>query len=203
MSISSHAVEGGISEIAIPAQGELRPGASLEVFLRVLKIAVVIFACLALLSRAGVDVSALLAGLGIGGIALALGAQKTLENFFGGITIVGQKALRVGDLCKIGDDMGTVEDIGLSSLKLRTADRCLVTLPNAKVVQQSIQNFSLRDKFLVQKSFSLRHDMTSDQVTEVQRRIEQLLSDTKEVETGSRVRLITRNLVDRTGDFRA
>ena len=159
------------------------------VSVRVLKIAAVIFACVALLSRAGVNVSALLAGLGIGGIALALGAQKTLENFFGGITIVGQKALRVGDLCKIGDDMGTVEDIGLSSLKLRTFDRCLVTLPNSKVVQQSIQNFSFRDKFLIQKSFSLRHDMTSDQVTEVQTRIERLLQETKEVESGSRVRL--------------
>ena len=78
------------------------------VAVRVFKIAAVLFACLALLNRAGVNVSALLAGLGIGGIALALGAQKTLENFFGGITIVGQKALRVGDLCKIGDDMGTV-----------------------------------------------------------------------------------------------
>ncbi|MBV8674373.1 MAG: mechanosensitive ion channel, partial [Acidobacteriaceae bacterium] len=102
------------------------------VAVRILKIAAVIFACLVLLSRAGVNVSALLAGLGIGGIALALGAQKTLENFFGGLTIVGQKALRVGDLCKIGDDMGTVEDIGLSSIKLRTSDRCVVTLPNSK-----------------------------------------------------------------------
>jgi MscS family membrane protein len=132
----------------------------------------------------------LLAGLGIGGIALALGAQKTLENFFGGITIVGQQALRVGDLCKIGDDMGIVEDIGLSSLKLRTFDRCLVTLPNSKVVQQSIQNFSFRDKFFIQKSFSLRHDMTSDQVTQVQSRIERLLQETRDVERGSRVRLI-------------
>ena len=160
------------------------------VTVRILKISAVILACLALLSRAGVNVSALLAGLGIGGIALALGAQKTLENFFGGITIVGQKALRVGDLCKIGEDMGTVEDIGLSSLKLRTADRCLVTLPNSKVVQQSIQNFSARDKFLVQKSFNLRHDMASEQVAEVQRRIERLLQQTREVESGSRVRLI-------------
>ena len=161
------------------------------VSVRVLKVVAVAFACLALLSRAGVNVSALLAGLGIGGIALALGAQKTLENFFGGITIVGQKALRVGDLCKIGDDMGTVEDIGLSSLKLRTSDRCVVTIPNSKVAQQSIQNFSLRDKFLVQKSFSLRNDMTAEQVTKVQTRIERLLLDTKEVERdSSRVRLI-------------
>jgi MscS family membrane protein len=161
------------------------------VAVRVFKIAAVLLACLALLSRAGVDVSALVAGLGIGGIALALGAQKTLENFFGGITIVGQKALRVGDLCKIGDDMGTVEDIGLSSLKLRTADRCVVTLPNSKVAQQSIQNYSLRDKFLVQKSFSLRHDTSSEQVTAVQSRIDRLLQETEEIEKiSARVRLI-------------
>ncbi|MBV8114700.1 MAG: mechanosensitive ion channel [Silvibacterium sp.] len=161
------------------------------VTVRILKITAVLFACLVLVSRAGVDVSALLAGLGIGGIALALGAQKTLENFFGGITIVGQKALRVGDLCKIGDDMGTVEDIGLSSLKLRMGDRCVVTLPNSKVVQQSIQNFSLRDKFLVQKAFSLRQDTTSEQVRQVQSGIERLLQETREVESSSsRVRLI-------------
>jgi len=161
------------------------------VAVRVLKIAAVFFAALALLSRAGVNVSALLAGLGIGGIALALGAQKTLENFFGGITIVGQRALRVGDLCKIGDDLGTVEDIGLSSLKLRTNDRCIVTIPNSKVAQQSIQNFAFRDKFLIQRQFNLRHDMTSDQVIQVQARIERLLQDTKEIESISyRVRLI-------------
>ncbi|MBV8673936.1 MAG: mechanosensitive ion channel family protein [Acidobacteriaceae bacterium] len=158
---------------------------------RIFKITVVLFACLALLSRAGVNVSALLAGLGIGGIALALGAQKTLENFFGGLTIVGQKALRVGDLCKIGDDMGTVEDIGLSSIKLRTSDRCVVTLPNSKVAQLSIQNYSCREKFLIQKSFSLRHDMGSAQVSEVQKQIERLLQEMQEVEKSSaRVRLI-------------
>jgi MscS family membrane protein len=161
------------------------------VAVRVLKITAVLFAGLALLSRAGVNVSALLAGLGIGGIALALGAQKTLENFFGGLTIVGQKSLRVGDFCKIGDDIGTVEDIGLSSLKLRMNDRCVVTLPNSKVVQQSIQNFSFRDKFLVQKTFSLRQDTTSEQVSQIQSRIERLLQETREVESGSsRVRLI-------------
>ena len=161
------------------------------VAVRIFKIAVVLFACLALLSRAGVNVSAMLAGLGIGGIALALGAQKTLENFFGGLTIVGQKALRVGDLCKIGDDVGTVEDIGLSSLKLRTFDRCVVSLPNSKVAQLSIQNYSLRDKFLIHEIFNLRHDMSSDQVTAVQSRVDRLLQETREVESSSaRVRLI-------------
>ena len=164
------------------------------VAVRIFKIAAVLFACVALLSRAGVNVSAMLAGLGIGGIALALGAQKTLENFFGGITIVGQKALRVGDLCKIGDDMGTVEDIGLSSLKLRTFDRCVVSLPNSKVAQLSIQNFSLRDKFWVHQIFNLRHETTSEQAAAVQARIDKLLHDTKEVEkSSSRVRVIDLN----------
>ena len=164
------------------------------VAVRIFKIVAVLFACLALLSRAGVNVSAMLAGLGIGGIALALGAQKTLENFFGGITIVGQKALRVGDLCKIGDDMGTVEDIGLSSLKLRTFDRCVVSLPNSKVAQLSIQNFSLRDKFWVHQIFNLRHQTTAEKAAAVQARIGQLLQNTKEVEKSSaRVRVIDLN----------
>jgi MscS family membrane protein len=164
------------------------------VAVRIFKIAAVLFACLALLSRAGVNVSAMVAGLGIGGIALALGAQKTLENFFGGLTIVGQKALRVGDLCKIGDDMGTVEDIGLSSLKLRTFDRCVVTLPNSKVAQLSIQNFSLRDKFWLHQVFNLRHETTAEQAATVQARIDRLLRETKEVEKiSARVRVIDLN----------
>jgi MscS family membrane protein len=163
----------------------------ISVTVRIFKIVVVLCACLVLLSRAGVDVTAMLAGLGIGGIALALAAQKTLEDFFGGITIVARKAVRVGDLCKIGDDMGTIEAIGLSSLKLRTGDRCVVSLPNAKVAQVSIQNFSLRDKFLVHEIFSLRHDTPAQQVKTVIAEIDRVLQSTEAIEKATaRVRLI-------------
>jgi len=174
-----------------PGNLRLERATFVSVAARVFKIAVMLCALLVLLSRAGIDVTAMLAGLGIGGIALALAAQKTLEDFFGGIAIVARKAARVGDLCKIGDDMGTVEAIGLSSLRLRTFDRCVVSLPNAKVAQVSIQNFSLRDKFLVHEFFSLRHDTPAQQVSAVVAEIDHVLQSTEAVEkTSARARLV-------------
>jgi len=163
----------------------------ISIALRVFKIAVVLFAFLAALSHAGIDVSAMLAGLGIGGIALALAAQKTLEDFFGGLSIVGRKALRVGDLCKIGDDFGFVEDIGLSSLRLRTLDRCVVALPNSKVAQAGIVNFTMRDKFWVHEIFNLCHDTPSEALGTAIIEINRALRAAEEVEkTSTRARLI-------------
>jgi MscS family membrane protein len=161
---------------------------------RVFKIVVVLCAFLAILSHAGVNVSAMVAGLGIGGIALALAAQNTLQDFFGGIAITARRAVRVGDLCKIGDDTGTVEDIGLSCLKLRTSDRCVVSLPNAKVAQQPIQNFSLRDKFWVHQIVNLRVDTSAQQVSTVLEEINRALLDDDVVEkTTMRAGLIDLN----------
>jgi MscS family membrane protein len=163
----------------------------LSVAARVFKIVVVLRAFLAILSHAGVNVSAMLAGLGIGGIALALAAQNTLQDFFGGIAITARRAVRVGDLCKIGDATGTVEDIGLSSLRLRTSDRCVVSLPNAKVSQQGIQNFSLRDKFWVHQIVNLRVDTSAEQVSTVLEEINRALQNDDKVEkTSASVRLI-------------
>jgi len=163
----------------------------LSVAARVFKILVVLFAFLWILSRAGVNVSAMLAGLGIGGIALALAAQNTLQDFFGGIAIIARKAVRVGDQCKIGTDIGTIEDIGLSSLKLRTADRCVVSLPNSKVAQAGIQNFSLRDKYWVHEIFNVRYETPAATLATVIAEIDRVLQSTQAAEKETaRVRLI-------------
>lgn len=97
---------------------------------------------------AGVNVTEMVAGLGIGGIALALAAQKTLEDLFGGISIITRESIRVGDYCRVADQLGTIEDIGLSATRLRTRDRTVVSIPNAKIAQLSSENFALRDKFV-------------------------------------------------------
>ena len=80
----------------------------------------------------GVGATAALAGLGVGGIAVAFAAQKTLENVIGGVSLIFDKALRVGDSLKVGDTQGTVEDIGLRSTRIRTLERTLVSVPNEK-----------------------------------------------------------------------
>jgi MscS family membrane protein len=129
-----------------------------------------------LLKMGGVDISALVAGLGIGGIALALAAQRTLADLFGGLSVIMRGAVRVGDFCTIDGVQGTVEDIGISSINLRTMDRSLVSIPNAKVAEGKLENFSMRDQFWLHQFFTLRFDTPHKVVKIVLDRIVQLLA---------------------------
>jgi MscS family membrane protein len=80
----------------------------------------------------------------VGGIAIALAAQKTIENFIGGVAVVSDRPVAVGDFCKFGDRMGTVEDIGLRSTRVRTLDRTMVTVPNGQFSSMTLENFDRR-----------------------------------------------------------
>lgn len=126
------------------------------------------------LDNLGVDVTAGLAALGIGGIALALGAQKTLENFIGSLAIVIDQPLHIGDYCKIGTDAGTVEDIGMRSTRIRTNERTLITIPNGDLSNQRIENLARRNRYLVHKKFQLRYDATSEQIRLFLKKCEEL-----------------------------
>src|SRR4029077_444632 len=137
------------------------------------------------------NVTAALAGLGIGGLALGLGAQKTFENMMGGISILTDRALLVGDACKIGDQRGIVEDIGLRSTKLRTEERTLVSIPNGMVATAILENFRLRDKILFRQTVRLRYDLSPDHVRYVLEQLRQVLGGHAKVEEASaRVRLL-------------
>ena len=107
---------------------------------RLTHILLLIIALLVALAIFRFNVSATLAGLGIGGLAIALAAQKTLENFIGGVSLLMDKAVQVGDFCRIGDRLGTVEDIGLRSLRLRTLDQNLLVVPNGLLAQMQFEN---------------------------------------------------------------
>ncbi|MEL1242874.1 mechanosensitive ion channel family protein [Flavobacterium sp. DGU11] len=131
---------------------------------RTSKVAIVIFGIIAVLGALGVDVTAGIAALGIGGIALALGAQKTMENFVGSVTLVTDQPIRVGDFCKIGDISGTVESIGMRSTRLRTPSRTIVTIPNGDFASSKIENFAHRDRFFFNPSFYFRIETTPDQM---------------------------------------
>jgi MscS family membrane protein len=138
---------------------------SIIMFLRrTAKIAIVVFGIIAVLGALGVDVTAGLAALGIGGIALALGAQKTMENFVGSVTLIADQPIRVGDWCKIGDISGTVESIGMRSTRLRTSARTIVTIPNGEFSSSRIENFAHRDRFLFNPVFYFRMETTPDQM---------------------------------------
>jgi MscS family membrane protein len=158
---------------------------------RVFKILVGLVLVLVLLTQAGVNVSAVVAGLGIGGVALALAAQKTLSDLFGGLSIVMRGAVRVGDFCEIAGITGTVEDIGTSSLSLRTLGRSMVSIPNSKVAEANLDNYSLRDQFWLRQAFTLRFDTPSGVLKMVLEKIEQLLLSHPEIDkTSARARLI-------------
>ncbi|MXN93166.1 mechanosensitive ion channel [Flavobacterium sp. Sd200] len=128
------------------------------------KVAIVIFGTIAILGAIGVDVTTGLAALGIGGIALALGAQKTMENFVGSVTLIADQPIRVGDFCRIGDIKGTVESIGMRSTRLRTSARTVVTIPNGDLSASRIENFAHRDRYLFNHTFEFRMETSPDQI---------------------------------------
>ena len=133
----------------------------------------------------GVNPTAALAGLGVGGIAIALAAQKTLENVIGGISLIFDQAVGVGDFLKVGDTSGTVVDIGLRSTRIRTLDRSVVNVPNGQIANMSLENLSSRDKFWFHPILSLRHGTTSLQVHAVLDGIRSLLGESGQVEPNS------------------
>jgi len=120
-----------------------------------------------------------------------LGAQKTFENMMGGISILTDRAVLVGDACRIGDQRGIVEDIGLRSTKLRTEDRTLVSIPNGTVATAVLENFRLRDKILFRQTLRLRYDLSPDHVRYVLEQLRQILTGHPKVEDlSARVRLL-------------
>jgi MscS family membrane protein len=128
------------------------------------KFALVVIAILIVFETLGFNVTAGIAALGVGGIALALGAQKTVENIVGGLSVVFDQPVSVGDFCKFGDTVGTVEKIGMRSTRIRTLGRTLVTIPNADFSSQLIENFAERDMFLFLTTLGLRYETSSDQM---------------------------------------
>jgi MscS family membrane protein len=110
------------------------------------KLFVLAAALVALLSEFGYPVASLVAGLGLGGLALALGAQKTLENLFGAFSIGADQPFGVGDFVRIEELLGTVEAIGLRSTRIRTLDRTLVSIPNGKLADMRLETFAVRDR---------------------------------------------------------
>jgi MscS family membrane protein len=158
---------------------------------RVLDVMIFVAIVLIVLTWMDVNVTAALAGLGIGGLAIGLGAQKTFENLLGGISILTDKTIVVGDACKIGDRAGTVEDIGLRSTKIRTEERTLVSIPNGTVATATLENFRYRDKILCKQTIRLRYDLSPDHLRHVLEQVrEVLVQHAKVEESTARVRVM-------------
>jgi MscS family membrane protein len=117
-------------------------------------------ALLIVLALLGFDVKTALAGVGIGGIAIALGAQKTLENLIGGVSVLTDRVLNVGDTCRVGNQSGQVESISLRSTKLRTNDGSLLAVPNGVMASMNVENLSNRTRYHLQPLIGVRYEDT-------------------------------------------
>jgi MscS family membrane protein len=142
---------------------------------KIAKVALLGFGLVAVLNELGFQVASLLAGLGIGGIALALAAQKTVENVFGSVSIGVDQPFRIGDFVKVEDVVGTVETIGMRSTRFRTLERTLVTIPNGKLADMKIETFAVRDRLRLYANVGLVYSTTATQMRAVLEGIEALL----------------------------
>jgi len=159
----------------IPAASVGEMTAMLRLARRMADVLVIAAAVLVMLRVFGLDPTAALAGLGIGGIAVALAAQRTLENVVGGLSIVFDKAVRVGDWLRLGDMVGTVDYVGLRSTRIRTLDRTIVSVPNGQIANMNIESLSARDKFRFIHVVALRQDTTAAQMRAVVDGIREML----------------------------
>lgn len=140
-----------------------------------LKAAVVVMGAITTAATFGYPVTTVIAGLGIGGIAFAFGAQKTVENLFGSIALATDQPCRVGDTVKVDDVTGQVEYIGTRSTRIRTPDRTIVSIPNGRLADSRIETYALRDRIRLATTITLGYGATEAQVRQTIAGIDQLL----------------------------
>lgn len=151
--------------------------ALLPLAVRVSKLLIIALAIVTLLSELGYSVTSIVAGLGIGGLAVALAAQKTFEHWFGAFAIAVDQPFREGDFVRIDSLLGTIEQIGMRSTRVRTLERTIVSIPNGKLSEMQTETFSPRDRMRLSVDLRLVYGTTSAQVREVLAGIERALRE--------------------------
>ena len=142
-------------------------------------------------TQLGLPLYGLLAGLGVGGLAVALAAQNTLENFMGSLNLFVDRPVRVGELCRYGEEMGTVEEIGARSTRIRGLDRTVTIIPNADFSRMKIVNYTRRDQMFMRPTLRLRYETSNEQLRCILAKIrELLLADPRVSDDPLRVRFV-------------
>jgi MscS family membrane protein len=176
--VAEHKGQGGLRSVLLLAE-------------RVSKTVLILAAIFTLLTIAGVNTGTALAGVGLGGVAIALGAQRTVENLLGGVSLITDRALAVGDFCSISNRVGVVEDITMRSVRLRTVEQTLLSVPAGTLSQSTLENFATRQKILIQTTVRLRYGTTAQQLRYVLNEVRTLLEAHPVIETSSaRIRLV-------------
>jgi MscS family membrane protein len=160
-----------------------RPGAAklarpLATFFKML---ILLLGVLFWLNNLGINITTVLAGLGVGGLAVALALQKPLEDMMGALTIFSQATIKVGDFCRYGEIYGLVEDIGLRTTRLRTLSNTLVSIPNSRIAYVEVENYTARSKIRYWPTLRLRYDTTTQQIRAIRDNVRQLLLESDRV----------------------
>ena len=163
--------------------GHAERRALLPLFRKTAKLTLAIIAAITVLQKLGLPVASLIAGLGIGGLAIALAAQKTVENLLGSVIIGIDQPFRPGDTVKIEDFTGTVESVGLRSTRIRTPNRTIITLPNGRLSDMRIETFAPRDRIRLNFTVSLVYTTTAAQLRSIVEEIRQLLEGLPDAHT--------------------
>ena len=168
---------------ALAAEHESISSSILPLVNKMSKIVIFVITVTVILSNWGYNTTTVLAGVGVGGLAVALAAQKTLENLFGGVAVISDRPVLVGDTCRFGDRTGDVEDIGLRSTRIRTPDRTLVTVPSGQFSSMSLENLSRRDKIWFHPKLSLTRETSPAQIRQLLDSISGLLGSEPKVDS--------------------
>jgi len=157
---------------------------------RTVKVAVVVIAMIIVLDNWGYNMTTMIAGLGVGGIAVALAAQSTIANVFGGVSVIGDRPVLLGDFGNFGGIIGTVEDIGMRSTRVRTLNRTLMSIPNSSFAGMNLENYTSRDKILFNPTLQIKRGTPQEKMRLLMKTLEDTLRNNKRLETGpSPVRL--------------
>jgi len=172
------AVAEALRELFYKTTSKFNPDLSKEMgnfILTITKIIIGGIGLAAMLTIWGINVTGLIASLGLGGLAFALAAKDTASNLFGSFALLADKSIRIGEWVKVGGVEGVVEDVGMRTTKIRSFQKTLITVPNQLVANQPIENFSRRGIRRIKMHIGLTYGTTSEQIVAIKNDIEQML----------------------------
>jgi MscS family membrane protein len=152
---------------------------------RAAKVAIFAIAGIIILDNWGYNMTTIIAGLGVGGIAVALAAQSTIANVFGGVSVIADRPVLVGDFGNFGGVVGNVEDIGMRSTRVRTLSRTIMSIPNNSFAGMNLENYAERDKILFNPTLQIKRGMPKDKLRELMTTLEEMLKTDRRLEIGN------------------
>jgi MscS family membrane protein len=156
--------------------------AGIDLLMTIIRFSLYLVGILLILDNLGYNVSTLIAGLGVGGLAFALAAQDILKNFFAGISLIFDKTFNKKEIIKFGNITGIIEEVGLRTTKIRSYDKSLYTVPNSKLAEDIVENISKADKVKIKQTFGLTYDTPVKKLKKAKEIIEKAILEEKDTD---------------------